>query len=242
MDLGELREAVQDWTQQSSLDYIAAPSEINRYINESQRRIHQRVAAKQLNFFKSTALLSEVVGVNTVNLPSSLYRLVRLERIVGGFASASHPAPMKRISDGNDTVWQSHGAYATRIQNYPHLYVMEGQKRIRLHPTPGISATDSMRVHYIFKPADMTADGHVPFQETAGTGGAGTDELSEYHDIIWKMASQMIAAKESDSEKYSLLKDQTSERMGELEFYLSNVDSGPRWVNVSIEDIDMFDD
>lgn len=241
MNLGELREAVNDWVQQDSLDYIANPDEVNRYINESMRRIHQRVEGKQLNFFKATALLSEVAGTETITLPSSVYRVVRFERIVGLGASATRPSPMRRISDGNDTVWMASASRATGARSYPLHYVMEGQSRIRLVPTPGQSATNSIRVHYIFKPADMTADTNVPFQESAGSGGAGTDDLSEYHDIIWKMAAQMVAAKEENTGVYSLLGDQVKERMVELELYLSHVDTGPRFVNVSIEDEDMFD-
>ncbi len=246
MTLLELRTAAYDWLLMSATENLASPAELTRYINEAQRRLHRRVVMEQLNFFSATADLNEVANTATVSLPVTLYEIQFLERISGSGASAERPIPMRRIGKGNDAAHENrvnlrYGGSSSSSNRIPLTYMVEGRTRIRLMPTPTSAQTGSLRLYYTHKVADMTADAHVPFQETARTDPAGYDDLSEYHEILWKMAAQQVLAKEEDSPRYGLLKDQVMTLLDELDQYVSSVDNSPRWMQATLEDDDMFD-
>ena len=246
MNLGELRTAAYDWLLMSSTENLASPTELNRYLNQAQRRLHRRVVMEQLNFFSATTDLSEAADTATIDLPTTLYEIQFIERIAGTNASEERPIPMRRIGKSNDSFYENrvnlrYGGLSGSSNRLPLTYAVEGKARIRLMPTPKNAQTNSIRLYYTFKAADMTADTHVPFQETAGTGGSGTDDLSEFHEIIWMMAAMLVASKEEDSPRYGLLRAELDTLLEELDQYVSSVDNSPRWVQAALEDDDMFD-
>ena len=243
MNLLALRTAAYDLLLMSATENLASTTELTRYINQAQNRLHQRVAAKQLNFFSVTADLSEVVDATTINLPTDLYEIQYAERIGGGGSSERRPVPMRRIRKSNDSTYETRhvSQYGGVVNRRPLHYIMEGRARIRLVPTPQEALTGYIRLYYVFKPAEMVSDTHVPFQQSVGTGGAGKDDLAEYHDILYLMAARRVAAKEESSNVYGMISNELNERLQELDDYLATVDNSPRWVQTGIDDHMMFD-
>ncbi len=213
-------------------------TEILQYLRDSEMKLFVMVAAAHENFFRTTSTLSEVAGTALISLPTNTYRLLRLERIVGGQASSTNPIPLIPVDRNDSSIDFARGArYPFNYDgtaSYPHYYQMHGQKQIELMPTPNLSATDSLRISYIARPAAMAGDTHVPFQITAGTGGAGNDNLAEFHDILVLSVIEKCFLKEESYAQADRYKALRLEREAELMKYLSSTQvQATRGMNVS---------
>lgn len=213
-------------------------TEILRYLTDSEMKLFVMIAAAHENFFRTTTTLSEVAGTATINLPTNTYRLLRLERIVGFQSSTTNPIPLIPVDRNDGAIDFARGArYPFNYDgttSYPQYYQMHGQKQIELMPTPSLSATDSLRLSYIARPAAMAGDTHVPFQITAGTGGAGTDNLVEFHDILVLAVVEKCFLKEESYAQADRYKALRLEREAELMKYLTSTQvQVTRGINVS---------
>lgn len=205
---------------------IWSATELQQYIRDAELDLFLIVAATHENFFRTSSTLSEVAGTALISLPTNTYRLLRLERLIGLGASSTNPAPMIPV-DRNDSSIELAKGRRYPFDNdgtgvYPMYYQMHGQKQIELLPTPSISATDSLKVIYVYRPAAMTADSHVPFQSSAGTGGAGTDNLSEFHDIIALSVVEKCMVKEESFAQSDRIRALRMEREAKLRQYLTS--------------------
>lgn len=192
MDLGELRTAAYDFTGMSATQNNVSPIEVDRYLNEGQNDLHSKIALRHQSFFTAEATLNEVAGAKLINLPVDTHFLLRVDRVkTSGSVGGPLPYTMQRFRNNYRDRDQGRSFLAGQISipgPQERGYVQLGQKQIEIVPAPLTSLTGSLEISYIYRPALMTDDTHVPFQKTAGTGGIGLDNLVEYHDLIYLYA------------------------------------------------------
>jgi hypothetical protein len=64
--------------------------------------------------------------------------------------------------------------------------------KIGVYPKPASTVTNGFRLHHLVRPADMTADGHQPFNVTAGTT-VQFPSLEPYHDaLVWRALWRLL--------------------------------------------------
>ena len=237
----EMQTAVFDLLQSNSSGAGAGvwtPSEVQQYIRDYELKLFVMIAGVHENFFRTTTTLSEVAGTATVDLPTNNYRILELERISGAGSSAVNPIPMVAISRTSDARDHARGTVlpidSSGSRAYPVHFLTHGQKQIELVPVPSVSVTNSLKLGYVYRPAAMTADSHVPFQLSAGTGGTGTDNLAEFHDIIVLGAAEKAMLKEEGYPQMDRIQSMRREREAELVRYLKSMQvQGPRYIGAA---------
>ena len=217
---------------------IWSASEIQQYIRDGELKLFVLIADKNENFFSTSTTVSEVANTAAINLPTNLYRIQYVERIVGNGASTTAPQFVSPVDRNTTAISMARGAnwplVTTTDSPYPCFYMMHGQKTIEMVPAPTSSNTNSLRVSYIARPAAMAADTDVPFQITAGVGGAGTDNLVEFHDIIALYAVEKCLLKEESYPQMDLITGMRRERERELVDYLNRMQvQAPRGIHVT---------
>lgn len=219
--------------------------EAERHLNEAQREIHNEVAAKFAGFFETSVTLSEVSGAQEINLPTNLLRIDRLQRVAGYSASLTSPQPMERVNRAHSEVTVSNTITPYVNQNatgtYYNQYYPRGQKQVVLVVPAQATRADSLRLFYTYRCADMTADANVPFQAVAGTGGAGLDNLEDWHHLIWMRAALKGMAKEDDTGTYKMHESETNKAAARMWELLEHLDESPRFINIP-EDQGLFFD
>lgn len=240
MNLGQLRDAVYDYMGESSTENHIASSEINRYLNEGQSQLFCAIAELFEGFFRTSTTLSEVADTAEIALPNNCYRVSRLDRLKNnGGGALNLPYTMNRLADSRYSYDQSRGVFGQiyGLREHETGYIQHGQTQIELVPAPKSSTTDSLKLYYVYRPAEMTDDKHVPFQATAGPGSGTLHDLQEYHDLIWKWALMYALGKEQATTQFQLIDRQYQQRMDELKKYLDRMnEQEPRFVNMSEED------
>lgn len=217
---------------------IWTAAEIQQYIRDFELKTFLMIAGKHENFFRTTTTLSEVSGTATINLPTNLFRVLRIDRISGGQTSATSPAPLVPIDRNDGAIDNARGSqYPIDLNGtglYPMYYQLHGQKIIELLPTPAISVTNSLNLIYVYRPAAMASDSDTPFQASAGAAAAGTDNLLEFHDIIALGVVERCFLKEESYAQYDRIKALRQEREAELVKFLTQMQTqAPRGINVS---------
>lgn len=212
-------------------------AEVDQYIRDHELAMAAMVAEKNENFFKTSSLVSEVASTATVSLPTNVFRVLKVERVVGAGATSTNPLPLRKINRNIDEETVARGGawpYGVAINSataYPAYYSQHGQKQLELYPVPSQSNANSLLVTYIYRPASMLSGTHVPFQETAGTGGAGKDNLEEFHDILGKYAIEMCLVKEEAYPQADRIRQERLMREQQLVTYLSRMNvQEPRMV------------
>ena len=83
----------------------------------------------------------------------------------------------------------------------------------------------------------MQQDTDVPFQQTAGPGGAGMDSLDEFHDLIAMWAAEMLLLKEEALGQHAALKAERLERVTELREHMTQINlNDPKRVRIAEDD------
>jgi len=220
---------------------IWSASQIHQYIRDGELKMFAIVADKHENFFSTSTTLSEAANVGLVDLPTNLYRVLYIERIVGDGASSTNPVEMHPIDANVTQIRMARGMswpFTGQTNSpYPSYYMMHGQKQIELFPAPTQANTNSLRLWYVFRPAAMAADSDVPFQASAGTGGAGKDSLSEFHEIIPLYALEKCLLGEESYPQMDRVTAMRRERERELVEYLNKMQiQAPRGIHVTADE------
>lgn len=227
MNFGQLRTHAFDYLVSSPAQGPWTDAQMGRYINIAQYKVHGMVADEFEDFFSTTSTLSETSGTDTISLPTDLYRILSVERISGNNATVNSPIPLEKIDRRVSEIraWRGAYPYTNGTAAFPCAYYAIGQKQIRLIPMPASTNTNSLRLTYIFRPAEMGSDIDVPFQQTAGSGGAGTDSLVEFHDVIAMYAVEMclLTPGEENPALAESISARRSERENELKTYLARI-------------------
>lgn len=213
-------------------------SEIQQYIRDSELKLFTLIADKHEMFFSTSSTLSETSGTNTISLPTNLYRIIYLERLIGNMATSTSPIFMQPVDRNMTSIGLARGSswpnVLTQNQPYPMYYMLHGQRQIELMPTPAVTVSNSLKVTYIFRPAAMASDSDVPFQATAGAGGAGTDNISEFHDIIPLYVLEKCLLKEESYPQMDRITSMRVERERNLTDFLSRMQvQAPRGIHVT---------
>jgi len=245
MNLGQMRDAVYDFLQEDATNNHISPSEIDRYCNEGMHKVHAIAAEQFEGFFRTDTTLSEVVDVSFIALPNDLLRISRLERLKGNHLPTTLRTPytIPRLTDSYFEIDRARGGldvfWGARNSNVG--YIQHGQARIEMVPAPSATTADSLKLHYVYRPATMAQDTHVPFLQAAGAGSGTLAILEEYHDLIWKWALMYAISKEGDSTQMQLVNRMYQERLDDMKKYLDRMnEQEPRYVNAA-DDMDFFE-
>jgi hypothetical protein len=237
---GDIRNYAYDFLKTSESQGPWSVAEMDRYAQDAHMKMFGMVADTFEHFFAVTANLSEVTGVDLIQLPTDLYRILSVERIGGLQSTAQYPMFLTKIERTQNDIngWRGNPYLYSLIQTmaYPMAYYAIGQKQIRLIPIPGASSTNSLRLSYIYRPTPLVGDTDVPFQQTAGTGGAGTDNLVEFHDILplYMIEKCLLTPGEENPGLAGEVRSMRLERENELKTYLSRINlQAPRTMDVT---------
>jgi len=204
-------------------------AEIDQYIRDSELMTHGMIAEKYENFFRTTSQLSVTANQALVDLPTNLYRTLEVDRIVGLGASTSNLLRLTKVERTVEHQWlaRADGSFfllgGPNTTAYPMYYRQHGQKQIELLPTPSATTANSLLIGYIYRPAAMAAGTHVPFQEVAGAGGSGKDNIEEFHDILGKYAIEMCLNKEEAYPQADRIRQERLWREGQLMDFLARM-------------------
>lgn len=247
MNLRELREAIYDFLQAEPDRGLWSSQEIDRYIHQSHMKLFGHVAEAMEDFCVTTVTISEVADQADYDLATDLVRLVWARRVVNSSGGAlTRPIPLRRVSRNVIEVYrrsQGGPSTSTSAGSLADAFYLTGQRQITLLVTPTASLTNSIQIRYVFRPAQMTQDIHVPFQQTAGIGGTGKDNLEEYHDLIWMYAAQIALLKEENMAMAGGLDSMYSRRLEELQNHIDRVNiHEPQFVHRSTTEEDGLED
>jgi len=212
--------------------------EIQQYIRDEELRLFVHIVGKDEDFFQTTATLSEVANQQRYTLPTNFYKGLRLERIAGGLASPTTPIVMNPVDRNVDSITLARSVYWPFIgggtMSFPMNYQLIGQNSLDLYPIPASSLTNSLKLTYAARPAGMVNITDVPFQIANGPGGAGKDDLQEWHDIIAMGATQRALEHEEAYAQADRMGARYAARLGELSAYLAQINvQAPRYVRVT---------
>lgn len=204
-----------------------------RHIEVGHMRMFEHVAHHRgEGFFRTTDLVNEVAAASAYNLPTQTYRVESLERLAGGPSTSLLPYFLQHIDYKSELLGHLRpNNLSLVIGNFAEQYYQNGQKTFTLVNASTGTVTNAFRVTYIYRPAPMTLDTHVPFQKTAGTGGAGLDNIEDYHDLIAWYALE-IALQQEESAIHRAAVKYRREREAELDHFLHDTNTQePRTVN-----------
>lgn len=213
--------------------------EVQQYIDDEQMRLFVHIVGKDEDFFQSPpGFVSEIANQQRYSLPENLYKVLRVERVVGALASATSPIVMNPVDRNADSITLARGTYWPFIGGgtmpFPMNYQIIGQSQIDLYPIPNNTLTNSIKIHYAAKPARMVNPTDVPFQIANGPGGPGLDSLSEWHDIIAMGAAQRCLEHEEAYPQADRMGGRYAQRLAELVAYLQQINvQAPRYVRVT---------
>lgn len=225
MNYGELRDAFYRWTRQSNAKGYLNDTDVEQMIHEGHMKLFQIIAEHFEGHFKRQATISETQGQGSYAFPNAdIYKIKSLERVKDpNGVSQAVPYFMHLVQDN---IWDVQDERTTipsqTYQNrYPDSYVLNGLESFSLLIASGSTIADSIRVTYIARPARMTATSSVPFQVgTEGTGGAGTPDFSEMHDLIYLYAVEAAFGIEGNYKQMQAVQARRVEREGEAKMYL----------------------
>lgn len=201
-----------------------------RTLNSFQNSLFIKIAGLNDGFFEDYDYLDETSGQSIYNFPTTLFKIVMLERIIGGGATAEKPLeiyPLQRTAE--DALAARGMATATLGLEF---YEPIAQKTFRLVPASTQTVTGSLRLRNVFKPADLVNDTDVPFQKTNGMGGAGKDSLSEWHDVLMLGVAERLCKANKEIERAQMFQSDRMEREQELAALLKpTMKQRPRYPN-----------
>jgi hypothetical protein len=237
MTLADLKQCVLDWLQTTFADGPWTENEVERHLRDGELIVHSMAAEKFEDFCITSALVSEVSGTAIIDLPANVFRVVKVERVVGGLATTAAPIPLRKMSRNvtdeqlaRGSRWP-YGAITPGTAESPMNYYQHGQKSIELFPTPATTVTNSLKVTYIYVPDPMVDDTDVPFQEAHGPGGVGKDSITSFHDILCKYAAEMCFLKEEAYPQADRVKQERMMRQAQLMQHLSHMNvQEPRYI------------
>lgn len=238
MTQAEIEQWVLNFLQTTYADGNWTQQEIQQYIRDEELRLFVHIVGKDEDFFQTTATLSEVANQQRYTLPTNFYKGLRVERIAGGNASPATPIIMNPVDRNADSETLARGAYWPFIGGgtmpFPMNYQLIGQNSLDLYPMPSSTIASSIKVTYAARPIGMTQPTDVPFQITAGPGGAGKDDLREWHDIIAMGATQRALEHEEAYPQADRMGSRYAARLAELSKYLAQINvQAPRYVRVT---------
>jgi hypothetical protein len=243
MNLREIRDRVYNFLQAEEDRGLWGSAEIDGYIHDAHMKVFGYVAEAMEDFCVTTTTISEVASQADYDLPTDLVRLVWARRVVGSGGTLARPWPLRRISRSAAEIYRSTptGTTSASVGSISDAFYLTGQRQITLLSTPSAAVTNSIQIRYVFRPAQMTQDDHVPFQQTAGSGGAGFDNLEEYHDLLWLDAAQLALMKEESDAMAAGLSRRYSMRLEELQNHIDRVNiHEPRFVAPASNDEDGY--
>lgn len=218
-------------------------AQVDQYLFDGEMRVFTLVASQHEDFFHTTALLSETANTATVNTPTNCYRIMDLERVSGGSATTTNPMQMTKIDrtpEARNIARAASGLLSPlgTATGYPMYYMSHGQKTIELFPIPTSTIANSLLLTYAFSPAGMTATTDVPFQISVGSGGAGKDNLVEWHDLIAKFATYACLNQEEAFPQADRVMSEIQKRERELLTFLASTNvQAPAGIQVTAAEL-----
>lgn len=145
------------------------PSIVNSWLNLAQQEVAKLLINAKENFYLKSVETATVVNQAEYVLPSDFFILNMLEMKTSGSAPNETKYQLMPISQNQQYL------LANLTGGQAEAYFLK-RNTIVLIPTPNLAQT--LRLHYHYKAADMTADADVP------------DVPEQYHELVAIMAAK----------------------------------------------------
>lgn len=186
MQLSEIRDSARSKADEEATGFIDN-TELNRYVNQGHRFVYGKIVQRFEDFFvvKGTALNGGLIPItsnqNEYSLPTTFYKLVRVERRNTNDSNENNWRKILRLNLSND---QINDFYPAR-QGYDlgFGYYLAGSK-IYLRPVP--SSGFDMRLWFIPQSTTMALDADNP------------SVPEEYHELIAEYAAIQMLRKSGE--------------------------------------------
>lgn len=162
----ELRTLVNGWLDDPDAGYFTATT-VNAWLNNAQREAQKQLVQVGENYYLKRTETPTIASQADYVLPSSFYKLHRIEVIISGTGTSEDRQRLAPITLNSQN-------YTTNSLGTPECYVLL-KDRVTLFPTP--DSVKTLRLYYSYSIADMTSDTDSP------------DVPVEYHEYIAIMAA-----------------------------------------------------
>lgn len=187
MDLSEIRDSARSKADEQSTGFIDN-TEANRFVNQGNKYVYGKIVHRFESFFltKGTAgnggLISVVSGTNEYSLPTTMLKLVRVERRNANDTNENNWRKLMRLNIGNDQINDFFPIREGRDQGFG--YFLAGNK-LYLRPVPA-SGFD-LRLWFVPKTVKLVNDTDTP------------ETPEEYHELISEFAAIQCLRKSGEA-------------------------------------------
>lgn len=207
MTLRDILNYVYTFTAQTSSNGILGNSHLSRsgdteltdYVHHAHMSLSTMISSQGDRYFHKTATFNETAAQGVYDLPLDLERLLRLERVAGGYSGVL-PRTIPSIGGNHNEIDVLRSVPPTLSTDpLTESYYQHGQKHIEFVNASLTTVANAFKAYYTFRPARMTADTHVPFMSPAAAApGTAYDNLDQWHDIIALRTLEMALLKAGD--------------------------------------------
>lgn len=186
MDLSALRDSARSKADEEATGFIDNV-ELDRFINQGQRYVYGYLVQRYQDFFvvRGTSLNGGLIAVsaniNEYDLPSTMYKLVRVERRNANDSNENNWRKITRLNIGNDQINDFFPVREGRDNGYG--YFIAGNKMyIRPVPAGGFD----LRLWFIPRAVDLSLSADEPILPL------------EYHELISEFACIQMLRKSGE--------------------------------------------
>ena len=205
--LAELRTECRQRTEMEGSTFVA-DAELTRYLNQSIAKLHGKlVRAYGDQYFRTASTVSTVAGTDTVVLPTTFFRLLGVDVVIGGITQSLEPIDWSRRADYANVgaVWSA---------GYPIVYSIGASGgKLQLYPVP--NGVYSLTMHYIPHATVLASDSDT------FDGYSGWE-----HYVVLDTCIAMLAKEESDTKDLRLERDDVEKQIDDL---AGSRDDGAAW-------------
>ncbi len=186
MNLSDLRDSARSKADEEATGFIDN-TELDRFINQGQRYVYGYLVQRYQDFFvvRGTSgnggLISVLANTNEYDLPSTMYKLVRVERRNANDSNENNWRKITRLNIGNDQINDFFPVREGRDQGYG--YFVAGNK-LYLRPVP--AGGFDMRLWFIPRAVDLALTTDEPILPL------------EYHELIAEFACIQMLRKSGE--------------------------------------------
>jgi hypothetical protein len=203
----ELRTECRQRTEMEGSTFVS-DVELTRYLNQSIAKLHSKlVRAYGDQYYRTASSVSTVANTDTVVLPTTFFKLLGVDVLIGGITQAIEPLDWSRRAEYANVgaVWTS---------GYPIAYSLGASGgKLQFFPTP--SGVYTVTIHYLPYSTVLTSDADTY------DGNSGWE-----HYVVLDTCISMLAKEESDTRDLRLERDDIEKQIDEI---AGNRDEGAAW-------------
>lgn len=167
MNFGQLQNLVSYYLDDLQFQYFT-PTQVQTFINNAQREVQQKLIQAGQNFYLTCVQAPTVTNQEGLQLPSDFLKIEHMEVITGGVWPTQQFSVLEHSTHRESDV-------VNYAPGQPVTFFLQKNCLI-LRPVPD-NSTYLVRLHYMYRVADMTQPGEEP------------DVPQEYHEYIAVLAA-----------------------------------------------------